>query len=148
MTRELFKDMLWSCLGFMIIGSSPGLLTWQSPDILLTDNVQVYQRAPMTPPWPSGTFSSLTAAWRWVATFSCHMLLPCQQCCSPCKIERDYRANSYCPQTYCMHVSQGAMEDFRAVAEQCKPFTMAGVRLAKRNADGEPSAGLWDLSFR
>ncbi|BDA44668.1 probable megakaryocyte-associated tyrosine-protein kinase at C-terminar half [Coccomyxa sp. Obi] len=43
---------------------------------------------------------------------------------------------------------EGAMEDFRAVAERCKPFTIAGVRLAKRNANGEPSAGLWDLSFR
>ena len=40
------------------------------------------------------------------------------------------------------------MEEFRAVAEQCKPFTIAGVRLAKKTADGEPPAGLWDLSFR
>jgi hypothetical protein len=45
-------------------------------------------------------------------------------------------------------VQQGAMQEFRAAAQRCKPFTMAGVRLKKRGEDGEPSAGLWDLSFR
>ncbi|KAK9908248.1 hypothetical protein WJX75_004806 [Coccomyxa subellipsoidea] len=43
---------------------------------------------------------------------------------------------------------EGAMQEFRAAAQRCKPFTMAGVRLKKRGEDGEPSAGLWDLSFR